>query len=235
MVGKAFTALFLIALAGCAVTEKETPTPQNMSGSTTGGSGFLSSETYAKLQQGTKDQIGLVYINPDVNWRQYNKVMIAAVTMGLGPNDKVSEQDQQTLSSYYYHALERDLSKDFTLVNQPGPDVMIVRVALTNATTATPVLRTISVVIPQARVLNAVTNLATGSYAFVGSAQSEAEVTNAVTGQVLAAGVDKRSGGLSIKNADVWEWGDTENAMDFWAQRMATRLQELRSGTAPTT
>lgn len=233
--GKAFTALFLIALAGCAVTEKETPTPQNMSGSTTGGSGFLSSETYAKLQQGTKDQIGLVYINPDVNWRQYNKVMIAAVTMGLGPNDKVSEQDQQTLSSYYYHALERDLSKDFTLVNQPGPDVMIVRVALTNATTATPVLRTISVVIPQARVLNAVTNLATGSYAFVGSAQSEAEVTNAVTGQVLAAGVDKRSGGLSIKNADVWEWGDTENAMDFWAQRMATRLQELRSGTAPTT
>jgi hypothetical protein len=33
----------------------------------------------------------------------------------------------------------------------------------------------------------------------------------------------------------VWQWGDAENAMDFWAQRMATRLQELRSGTAPTT
>jgi len=56
-----------------------------------------------------------------------------------------------------------------------------------------------------------------------------------VTGQVLAAGVDKRSGGLSIKNADVWEWGDAKAAMDFWAQRIATRLQELRSGTAPTT
>ena len=233
--GKAFTALFMIALAGCAVTEKETPTPQNMSEGTTGGSGFLSSETYAKLQQGTKDQVGLVYINPNVDWRQYNKVMIAAVTVGLGPNDQVSDQDEQTLSSYYYHALERDLSKDFTLVNQPGPDVMIVRVALTSATTATPVLRTISVVIPQARLLNSVANLATGSYAFVGSAQSEGEVTNAMTGQVLAAGVDKRSGGLSIKNASVWQWGDAENAMDFWAQRLATRLQELHSGTAPTT
>jgi hypothetical protein len=85
--------------------------------------------------------------------------MIAAVTMGLGPNDNVSEQDQQTLASYYYHALERDLSKNFTLVNQPGPGAMTVAVALTDATTATPVLRTISVVIPQARLLNAVGNL----------------------------------------------------------------------------
>jgi hypothetical protein len=230
---KTLTALLMIALAGCSVTEKETPATPELSGSTTGGSGFLSPETYAKLQTGTKDQIGLVYINPNVNWAQYNKVMIASVTMGLGPNNNVSEQDQQMLASYYYHALAKDLSKDFTLVNQPGPGVMTVAVALTDATTATPVLRTISVVIPQARLLNAVDNMATGSYAFVGSAQSEGEITDSVTGQVLAAGVDKRSGGLSIKNADVWQWGDAKNAMDFWAQRTATRLHELRSGTTP--
>jgi Protein of unknown function (DUF3313) len=231
---RAYAVLLVIALASCSVTEKETPTPQDVSGSTTGGSNFLSQATYAKLQTGTKDQIGLVYINPDAKWSQYSKVYIAPVTMGLGPNDNVSEQDQQTLSSYYYHALEKDLSKDFTLVHQPGPGVMTVRVALTDATTATPVLRTISVVIPQARILNAVGNLATGSYAFVGSAQSEGEITDSVTGQVLAAGVDKRSGGLSIKNADVWQWGDAENAMDFWAQRLATRLHELHTGAVPT-
>jgi hypothetical protein len=233
--GKTLTALLMIALAGCAVTEKETPAAPELSGSTTGNSGFLSPATYAKLQTGTKDQLGLVYINPNVNWAQYTKVMIAPVTLGLGPNDKVSEQDQQMLASYYYHALETNLSKNFTLVNQPGRGVLAVRVALTDATTATPVLRTISVVIPQARILNAIDNMATGSYAFVGVTQSEGEITDSMTGQVLAAGVDKRSGGLSIKNADVWEWGDAKAAMDFWAERTATRLQELRSGTAPTT
>ena len=119
-------------------------------------------------------------------------------------------------------------------MNQPGPGVLTVRVALTDATTATPALRTISVVIPQARLLNAVDNMATGSYAFVGTAQSEGEILDGGTGQVLAAAVDRRSGGMSIKNADVWEWGDAENAMDFWAQRLATKLQELHSGTAPT-
>jgi hypothetical protein len=231
---RACAALFVIALASCSVTEKETPTPPDVSGSTTGGSGFLSPETNAKLRPGTKDQLGLVYFNPDAKWAQYSKVYIAPVTVGLGPNDDVSEQDQQMLASYYYHALETNLSKTFAVVNQPGPGVMAVRVALTNATTATPVLRTISVVIPQARVLNAVGNLATGSYAFVGSAQSEGEVTDSMTHQVLAAAVDKRSGGLSIKNADVWEWGDAENAMDFWAQRTATRLRELHTGATPT-
>jgi hypothetical protein len=232
---RAYAALFVIALASCSVTEKETPASLDVSGSTTGGSGFLSPETYAKLHPGTKDQLGLVYFNPDAKWAQYSKVYIAPVTVGLGPNDNVSEQDQQMLASYYYHALEMNLSKTFTVVNQPGPGVMAVRVALTNATTATPVLRTISVVIPQARVLNAVGNLATGSYAFVGSAQSEGEVTDSMTHQVLAAAVDKRSGGLSIKNADVWQWGDAENAMDFWAQRTATRLRELHTGAMPTT
>jgi len=235
MMRKALAVLFMITLAGCSVTEKETPATPELSGSTTGNSGFLSPATYAKLQTGTKDQIGLVYINPNVNWSQFNKVMIAPVTMGLGPNDNVSEQDQQVLASYYYHALETNLSKYFTVVNQPGPGVMAVRVALTDATTATPVLRTISVVIPQARILNAVGNMATGSYAFVGTAQSEGEITDSMTHEVLAAGVDKRSGGLSIKNADVWEWGDAENAMDFWAQRMATRLNELHTGVTPTT
>jgi len=232
---KAFVALLAIALAACSVTEKETPATPDVSGSTSDESGFFSPGISAKLQPGTKDQAGLVWINPNANWQQFSKVYIAPVTVGLGPNDNVSEEEQQKLASYYYHQLESNISKYFTVVNQPGPGVMAVRVALTDATTATPVLRTISVVIPQARILNAVGNMATGSYAFVGTAQSEGEITDSMTHEVLAAGVDKRSGGLSIKNADVWEWGDAENAMDFWAQRMATRLNELHTGVTPTT
>jgi hypothetical protein len=75
-----------------------------------------------------------------------------------------------------------------------------------------------------------VANLATGSYAFVGSAQSEGEVVDSQTGERLAAAIDKRSGGLSIKNANVWQWGDAENAMDYWAQRTADRLSTFQSG-----
>lgn len=217
-------AALVIALGGCAVTEQESPDRIDVGA----GSGFL--KDYSQLQPGKKGQALLVYFNPSADWSRYNKILIEPVTVGLGPSHALSEQDQQMLSSYYYHALETSLSKNFTLATQPGPDVMTVRAALTDATTATPVLRTISVVIPQARLLSAVKNMATGSYAFVGSAQSEGEVLDSVTGARLAAAVDRRSGGTSVKNADVWQWGDAEKAMDYWAQRTDQRLVELAQG-----
>ena len=216
--------LFMVTMAACSVTKQDKPE----SGSTVPTSGFL--KDYSQLQPGTKDQMLMVYFNPNADWRKYGKVMIEPVTVGIGPDKHLSEQDQDMLGSYYHNVLEQDLSKNFTVVQQPGPDVMTVRVALSDATTATPVLRTISVVIPQARILNAGKNMATGTYAFVGSAQSEGEILDSTTRERLAAAVDQRSGGLSIKNAGVWEWGDAEHAMDFWAQRLAERLTELHNG-----
>ncbi len=56
------------------------------------------------------------------------------------------------LTAYAYNKLQEDLSKNFTLVNQAGPDVLTLRVALMDATTATPGLHSVSVIIPQARV-----------------------------------------------------------------------------------
>jgi len=71
---------------------------------------------------------------------------------------------------------------------------MTLRVALMDATTAVPGLRTISVIVPQARVLNMPQSLATDSYTFLGSAEAEMKVTDSVTGQLLGEAVDQRAG-----------------------------------------
>jgi hypothetical protein len=214
------------AVAGCSVTEQQKP-PE---GEAVPTSGFL--QNYSQLQPGGKDQALLVYINQNAAWGGYRSVMIEPVTIGLSPDSQMSVQDQQLLSSYYYHALENALSKDFTIVSAPGPAVMTVRVALTDGSTTRPVMRTISVVIPQARLLNAAQSLATGSYAFVGGARSEGEVLDSMTGMRLAAAVDAREGGMSVKNAFGGQWNDAKAAMDYWAERMDQRLVELKSGTA---
>jgi Protein of unknown function (DUF3313) len=224
IVKKAFAALCVVALCACSVTQQDKPE----SGSSVPTSGFLGD--YSQLKPGPEGQALLVYYNPNANWGQYNAVIIDPVTIGFAPERQISEQDQAMLANYYRQQITQNLSKTFAIVNEPGPNVMRLRVALTDATTATPVLRTVSVVIPQARILNGVKDLASGTYAFVGSARSEGEVLDSVTGVRLAAAVDQRSGGLSIKNADVWQWGDAENAMDFWAQRMAERLTQLHNG-----
>jgi hypothetical protein len=107
---------------------------------------------------------------------------------------------------------------------------MRLQVALTDATAPTPGLRSVSVVVPQARVLNLVQSMGTGSYAFVGSAEAEAQIIDSVTGERLAASVDKRLGGMALSSAAQWKWGDAEAAMKYWAEKLSTRLAELKSG-----
>ena len=165
--------LLITGLAGCAVTEQSKPTGLD----TPQAARFLGD--YSQLQPGQKDQANLVYINPNVNWKRYNSVLLEPVQVWDSPDRKISPDDQKMLSSYYYNVLKENLSKHFTMAGSPGPGVMTVRVALTDATTATPVLRTVSVVVPQARLLNSVKNLTTGSYGFVGSAQSEIDADGA--------------------------------------------------------
>jgi hypothetical protein len=35
---------------------------------------------------------------------------------------------------------------------------------------------------------------------------------------------------VSIKNANVWKWGDAEKAIDLWADLAATHFVDLRQG-----
>src|SRR4029077_10590576 len=113
-------------------------------------------------------------------------------------DSKVPTADQATLTEYFYNQLQTNLSKSFTMVNQPGPGVIRLQVALMDATTAVPGLRTISVVVPQARVLNLAQSMATDSYAFVGSAEAEMKATDSLSGEVLAEAVDQRASGMGL-------------------------------------
>lgn len=135
------------------------------------------------------------------------------------------------LTTYAYNKLKEDLQKDFTLVDQGGPGVLVLQVALVNASAATPGLRSVSVVVPQLHVINAAQSVATGSYAFVGSAEAMMKATDAVSGQLLAAAIDKRAGGVALSSAAQWQWGDAENAINYWAEKIDSRLLQLQGRT----
>jgi hypothetical protein len=232
---KLVTGLLFAALAGgllpsCSQTAAPEPSIiQRAQGETPAPpapSGFLGND-YSLMTppaEGSDQKAMLRYVDPNVTWSSYNKIMIAPVTFWAADDSKVSAADQQALCNYMYSTLVKDLGKNFTIVDQPGPGVMKLSVALTDATSAVPVLRSISVVVPQARVLSAIKMAATGTYAFVGSAQGAGKLNDSVSGQLLAAWADKRVGGTSIKNVDVFQWGDAENAIDYWANELDQKL-----------
>ena len=234
----AVVALALLCAAGCSTTQQQKP---NIVASAQGAqnpvpqfSGFLGD--YSLLQPGGQGQALYRYVAPNINWSQYNAVMIDPVTFWDAADSSVSPEEQQNLCTYFYNKLRESMVKHFQVVDQPGPGVMRLQVAITNATAAVPVLRTASVVIPQMRIINRLKEFATGSFAFVGSARAEGKVTDSVTGQILAEALDQQMGGNNIQTAATWQWQDAQRAIDHWCDLTATRLNELHTtGTITTT
>src|ERR1700751_2764118 len=233
-----FTAVFGAAalaglLASCSSTsqgqvalQQETPTGQT---DPTGAAQFLGSDA-ALLQPGAEGQAAYVYINPNVQWSNYKKVLLKPVEFWDSPDTSVSPDDQKMLTSYFYNSLQTNVQKNFTIVDQPGPGVITFAVAIINAEGATPGLRSVSLVIPQARILNYAQSFATGHAAFAGSAEAAFMATDSTTGQLLAESVDRRIGGMAVKNAAQIQWGDAEAAMDYWSQKISERAVALGAG-----
>jgi hypothetical protein len=218
---------------GCSQTVAEQPAvaKQVESGDSSAANGFLGTDV-SLLQPGQAGQAAMLYVNPNVQWSRYDKIMLEPVEFWDSAQSTVSPTDQHMLTAYAYNELKEDLQKDFTIVDQGGPGVLILQVALVNATASTPGLRSVSVVVPQLRVINAAQSLATGSYAFVGSAEAMMKATDAVSGQLLAAAVDKRAGGVALSSAAQWQWGDAKNAIDYWAEKIDSRLLQLQGRSA---
>ena len=105
--------------------------------------GFLGMDC-DRLIAGEQGQAALRYINPNAPWTEYKKVLIAPVTFWGSDATKISAADQQALTNYFANVLREELGKKFEVVDQAGPGVMRVQVALTDAEAATPGLRTIS-------------------------------------------------------------------------------------------
>ena len=210
----------LALLSACSTTQKVAITK------TDANCAFLGKDC-SLLKVGSDEEAGLRYKNPDVKWRQYKKILIGPVTFWAGNSSDISSTDQQMPVNYLSQQLNEKIGQKIQIVTQPGVDVIKLDVALTDPKTATPVMRSMSMLIPQLRPLSGLYRLGTGSFPFVGAAQGDIKLTDSLTGQVLALAVDKRIGGNSYSTGFQWQWGDVENAIDYWAETIANKLSAL--------
>jgi hypothetical protein len=230
-VGLLFLGMILTSI-GCSTTQQQQPNiiakAQGAQTPVPAFSGFLG--YYGRLQPGGPGQALYRYVNPSANWSQYNAIIVDPISFWDSEDSSVPPDDQQMLCAYFQNQLKQDLVKYFAVVDQPGPNVMRLSAALTNASAATPVLRTVSVVVPQARLLNRLQSLATGKFAFVGSARVEAKLTDSQTGDVLGEWLDQQFGGNNVQTAATWQWQDAERIMNNWSSRFADGLNSQTHG-----
>ena len=217
LAGAGWLLVLAIALTSC-VTTRQTEEVEP--------SGFLGD--YSALRAGGEDEAQLVYVNPETDFSRYRSIMIESVTVWYSSDaSHLSAEDEQMLSDYLYAALHEELGKSFEIVDQPGPDTMKLRAAISEARGAKLVANAITTIVPQLRMLSTLGGMATGTAVLVGEAAVEVDITDSQTGERLAAAVDERVGNKTIRGG-LGEWSHAKEAFEFWAVRVAERLDELR-------
>lgn len=214
----------LLGLTGCSTTRQLRTENQ---------SGFLGD--YSMLRPGGKNEANYIYIDEKVNWAKYTKVFVEPVELWHSddpdsPLGKLSKENQELLVSYAYHSLVQYLGMDCQLVDKPGPDVLVVRSAITDAEKSKPALNLATSAYPPLRLISMGKRLATGSDIAVGKVYGEVEFLDGETGKRVAAGVDARVGTKALRSKFGGTWGDVKLAFDWWAQRIAVRLAQVKAG-----
>ena len=195
-------------------------------------SGFLGD--YSQLRPGGKERASYFYIKPNLNLAKYDKILLDPPVLFRGKESRtkgISSEDTQRLINNFHTLLHESLSKDYQIVQVPGPSTMRFQAAITKIKESSVGLDAVSSFVPQLRGITTLAGYVTGKPLFQGEAIIEAKITNSVTRELLTAGVDSRVGGKNLKGSTFNSWGDVNEIMKFWAKGTAYRLCQMRGGT----
>lgn len=250
-----------LLLAGCASTDSAVST---VMGSGTGvtatdsarltKSGFLSD--YARLRPTPWGEGIQCWREASLDAKRYDKVMISrmVVTLKSGSQQGVDPSDLKTLTDYFHDSLVKALKPQMPVVDQAGPGVLVMRIALTDLVPTGVGESLAGTLVPYAFVAEAASGTATGrpagSTPYLGETGMEMQFRDGGSGAVLGEcrdteigrkyAADINAGAVGV--AQTWasgylnsfqSWSYAKDAFDKWSSLTAMRLAELRGVKPP--
>ena len=193
-------------------------------------SGFLGD--YSKLHPAKdENEATLVYWIEDTNkFKAYKTVLLEPVQVWRGEKSDAKDldkEDAEYLSQYLWSKLDEELRKDYRMTGQAEQGVIRVQVALTEAGKGVPLLDNVTAVHPGSRLASKLKEMSFGTESFVGKATIEVKATDAQTGELLGAMIDRRGGGKYFWKS-FHRWTDVEEAYAYWAKKTRWRACKMR-------
>ena len=177
------------------------------------GCGFL--EDYTGFGPHPEREGVLAYEKPGIDLREYDELMIDRVVAYLPEGESADDLDAETVgkvATAFRRILVETISPYYTVVDEPGPHTMRLRIALTDVR---PVPE------PGSR--------ATGSVE-VGEAAMEAEMLDAASGERLAAVIDRIRGSTAGYSTPE-RWRHVEGAFREWSRRILDYIDRQHAGS----
>jgi hypothetical protein len=190
-------------------------------------SGFLGD--YAQyLRPGSKGEAKMHWLKPGVNFGKYKKLMLESVIFFFADDSQykgIDPVEMKDLADLFNEELVNALKGAYPIVADPGPDVVRVRIAITNLEQGRPVLSAVTAVTPAGpESINVVKKGATGSWVGSGATSAEFMAIDSLTDEVIVVARDDRSAKLAERSR---KWGSAEEAFKYWADRIKGSMDKI--------
>jgi hypothetical protein len=207
-----------LALSGCSSNEVS---PDEYSG-------FLKDYKVLKKAESPSGAPVLRWIQPGVDANRFTSVYIEPSQFypQPQPTEKLPANTLRGITQSYDQALKTAFATVLPLADAPGPNVLVVRAAITAVSASNKGLRPYEV-IPVALVAAGV-SVATGIRDQDTSVATEAAFLDAGNGDVVAEVVRKGAGYELDNSAQVLKPGDFRGVLDAWASDMVKSYQQLK-------
>jgi hypothetical protein len=111
--------------------------------------GFLSNYSHLKPRGGGSDAYS--YENPKIDKSRYNQLMIDRIKIFLKEDAKykgIDPAELKALVDYFHEAITKAVSDAYPVVRETGPDVLRLRIAVTDLVPTKPEASVISLAVP---------------------------------------------------------------------------------------
>jgi hypothetical protein len=208
--------------------------------------GFLSD--YSKISKTANDDGSYEYKDTTVDYGKYNKLLVDRIKVFFKDDSDykgIDPDELKVLTDYFYEAVNKEVGDAYPMVTEPGPDVLRLRVAVTDLVPNKPEASVATLVIPFSWVADAGSGVVkgdAGSTVFTGHASIEVEALDSDSSQQLVAFIETEPGkkynwtsgvikGVKSYAKAYSKWAYTKQAMDSWAHLLRVRLDAAHGVT----
>jgi hypothetical protein len=234
------SACWLLALTGCETTSS-TPVTSYTPAAADAALPDSTPEGLIRVKGGQAD---LVYVRPGADFSTYTEVTLAEPEIAFVKDwqrdynykrsfeNQISSSDMVTMVNTGKQLMKESFTKQltkggYTVVNAPGPKVLLVKASLMDLDAYAPD--------PNLRSSGLNRTYTQGA----GEATMVIELHDSVTGQLLARAYDRKSGkegfasGTSGSRSHATNMADASAALDYWAGLLVNGLNRVRAAHLP--
>jgi len=192
-------------------------------------SGFFGNPSvYDLLKPGPEGGAKMRWMKDGMDPKKYDKFMVDSVIFFLADKSDykgIDPQEMKELCDQFNREIVAAFKDKYPIVAEPGPNVMRIRIAITNIKQSRPGVSAVTTIIPVGLGVSVVKKGATGGWAGSGETGLEMMAMDSMTEEILALGVDVRKAEFEQRFS---KWGSATDAFKYWSERTVAVIDNVK-------